>query len=115
MFDFILHWLDFLWIPAAFFLLEKEQRWKGIFFILSCMLTLRLQVEFFVETGGETGFLPFLKSHVLYRGYVVYGLFIGGFLTLGHISKKTDAFVYLAASISVYTVCLCVSSLVMLL
>ena len=115
MLEFLLHRLDFLWIPLAFLFLHKEQKWKGVLFILACMLTLRLQVEFFVENGTETGLMPFLNSNVLYRGYIIYGLFIVGFLGLGHISKKTDPFVYLAAGISVYTVALCVSSLVMTL
>ena len=115
MVEFLLHWLDFLWIPLAFLFLHKEQKWKGVIFILVCMLTLRLQVEFFVESDHETGLMPVLNSNVLYRGYIIYGLFIIGFLGLGHISKKTDPFVYLAAAISVYTIALCTSSLVMIL
>ena len=115
MFDLILHWLDFLWIPLAFLVLKKDQKWKGVLFILACMLTLRLQVELMVETGYETGFLPFLKSEVLYRGYIVYGLFIVGFLGLGHISKESNSFVYLAAGISVFTIAFCTSFLVMAL
>ena len=115
MLSFLLNWLDFLWLPVAFFVLSKQQRWKGIMFILACMLTLRLQVEFFVESGAETGFMPFMDSNVLYRGYFLYALFIAGFLGLGHISKQSDTFVYMAAGISVYTIALCLSSLVMVL
>ena len=115
MMDFLIHWLDFLWIPFAFLVLKKHQKWKGVLFILACMLTLRLQVELMTEIGYENGILPFLESNVLYRGFVTYGVFIAGFLALGHVSKESNSFVYLAAGISVFTVAFVVSTLIMAL
>lgn len=115
MIEFILNWLDFLWIPIALFFLRKDQKLKGVLFILSCMLSLRLQVELMTEIGYERGFLPFLSLPVLYRGYIVYGLFIGAFLLLAHISKEKNSFIYMAAAISVFVVAFCISMAIMAL
>lgn len=115
MIEFLLNWIDLLWLPAIFFAMNKELRWKGIVFVLMCILTLRLQLDFFHTSGGERGFMPFLDSKVIYRGYVTYGLFILGFLGLMHFSKERNTHVYIVAGISVYTIALCLSSLVMIL
>ncbi len=115
MIDFILDWLDFLWILIALIFLQKDQKLKGVLFILACMLSLRLQVELMTEIGYERGFLPFMTLPVLYRGYMVYGLFIGIFLLLGHVSKEKNSFIYMAAAISVFVIAFCVSMAIMAL
>ncbi len=113
--DLLVNWLDFLWIPLALIFLRKDQKLKGILFILACMLALRLQVELMVETGYEQGFLPFFTFPVLYRGYIVYGIFIFAFLLLGHVSKERNSFVYMAAAISVFIIAFCASMAIMAL
>ena len=115
MIDLVLNWLDFLWIPLALVFLRKDQKLKGVLFILACMLSLRLQVELMTESGYQQGFLPFLTLPVLYRGYLVYGFFIFAFLLLGHVSKERDSFIYMAAAISVFIVAFCVSMAIMVL
>ena len=115
MMDLLVNWLDFLWILVALLLLRKGQKLKGILFILACMLALRLQVELMTEIGYSEGFLTFLTAPALYRGYIVYGVFIGLFLLLAHVSKERNAFVYLAAGISVFTFAFVVSTGVMFL
>lgn len=109
------NWIDFLWIPFALLFLRKEQKIKAVLFILSCMLILRLQVEFMTDAGFPTGFLSLLDVPVLYRGYVVYGVFIGFFLSLAHISKERNSFIYMAAAISVFVMAFVVSTGVMFL
>lgn len=111
----ILNWLDFLWIPAAFFIVRKKQRAYAIGFVLMCLLVLRLQVELMTEIGYERGFLPFLSVPSLYRGFVVYGVIIGLFLLLSRWSREKDRFIYIAASITVLFVAFCVSTFVMFL
>lgn len=100
--EIFLNWLDFLWIPFAFFFMPKNQKIKAVIFILVCILALRLQVELMADIGYETGVLPFLSVPSLYRGYVVFGIFIGFFLVLARISKENNPFIYLAAGISVF-------------
>ena len=99
----ILNWLDFLWIPVALFFMPKNQKIKAVIFVLVCLLALRLQVELMTDIGYETGVLPFLTAPALYRGYVVYGVFISFFLLMARISKENNPFIYLAAGISVFT------------
>jgi hypothetical protein len=113
--DFLLHWLDLLWLPLIFPLVAKRHRVKAAAFILACILTLRLQVELMDEIGYTHGFLPFLHSHVLTRGYIVYGLFIGFFLVTSYFSKGTNNWVYLAGAIGMYILGFAVSTGIMLL
>jgi len=101
MLEIILSGLDFLWIPFVFFVMHKGQRFKSILFVLVCILALRLQVDLMSDIGYEDGVLPFFTWPALYRGYVVYGLFIGFFLFLAHISKEKNPYIYMAAGISV--------------
>lgn len=115
MMSLFLNWLDFLWIPLALIFLRKDQKLKGVLFILVCMLALRLQVELMLEAGFSTGFFNFLNMPVLYRGYIIYGIFILGFLGLGHISREQNSFVYMAAGISVFIFAFIVSIAVMFL
>lgn len=115
MIEFLLNWLDALWLLVAVFLLRKDQKLKAVLFVLACMLLLRFQLELFSDTGYGTGFLPLIDTPVLYRGYAVYGLFTALFLFLGHVSKEPNTFIYMAAAISVLTVAFCVSLGVMAL
>ena len=111
----ILNWLDILWIPAAYFIVRKIQRIYAIGFVIICILVLRLQNELMTDIGYAQGFLPFLSVPALYRGFVVYGVFIGLFLLLSRWSRERDRFIYVAASITVLFVAFCVSTFVMFL
>ncbi len=113
MIDIALNWLDALWIPLALIFLAKHQKIKGALFILLCMIALRLQVELFNELGYPDGFLPLWDFPIMYRGYIVYGLFIFGFLLLGHVSKERNSFVYMAAGISIFILAFCISLVTM--
>ncbi|MEM8833738.1 MAG: hypothetical protein AAGB32_04275, partial [Pseudomonadota bacterium] len=104
MVQFILSWLDLLWIPATIFMTPRRYWVKALFLVVCCIITLRLQVELMGEIGFPTGMLPFLTYPALYRGYVVYGVFILFFLSLSAFSKKEHAYIYLAAAISLYVV-----------
>ena len=98
----LLNWVDLLWVPVVLLLMHKDQKFKSVIFVLVCILALRLQVELMRDIGYETGVLPFLTWPALYRGYVVYGLFMGLFLFLAHISKERNTYIYMAAGISVF-------------
>jgi len=115
MVELFLNWLDFLWIPVILVFLKKGQKLKATLFVLVCMLVLRLEVELIKEIGYEHGFFPFLASPALYRGYMVYGIFIGFFLLMGRISNESNVFVYMAAGISILVLASIVSIGVMFL
>ena len=114
-FSLIYQWLDVGWIFIGLLILHKGQRLKATFFILSCVLALRLQIELMRETGHPTGFLPFLDFPLLERGYITYGIFIALFLILSHYSSKDNPYVYMAAAITVFMVAFCVSTFVLVL
>ncbi len=108
-------WLDLIWVIIVLFTFKGRDRIRAIIFILTCMLMLRLQVDFMIAGDFEYGALPWLKSHVLTRGYIVYGVFISFFLGLAYFSKDTNNYVYMAASIGILVTSCVSSTLIMLL
>ena len=108
-------WLDLIWIPIALLVIDKSKRIKSLIFVLSCIVTLRLQVQLMHDINRPSGILPFLDVPLLQRGFVAYGVAIALFLILSHYARREDPFVYIAAAITVYIAALCLSSLIMIL
>lgn len=113
--DIVSDWMDLFWVPMAIVAAHKGQRGKTVLFVLACVLALRLQVELLTEIGYPTGIFPFLDFSLLQRGFVIYGAFIAVFLSMLHLSREKDPYIYIAAAITVFTVAFCVSSAVMVL
>ena len=111
--DLLYQWMDLIWFPIAFFVVHKQQRIKTFFFILTCVLTLRLQVEIMNSIEYPTGLLPYMDSYVYHRGLIVYAVIISLFLILARFSPKTNPAVFLAAMISIYMLAFCASMLLM--
>ncbi len=114
-FETIFQWLDLFWIPLALVFVDPRQWWKAVGFVLSCVLTLRLQVEILDTLGIPHGLLPFIDSSPYVRGLMIYGLFIILFFWLSKYYKRLDPFIFLAASFSLFGGAFCVSSVIMLL
>jgi len=112
---YIYQWLDLIWIPVAFFVLHKEQRLKGIVFILSCVFTLRLQIELLLGIDRPFGILNILDNALLDRGFICYGIFIGLFLLLSYFSKNENPYVYIAAAITVFMIAFVIATVALIL
>ena len=110
-----LNWMDLSWVVVALLAAHKGQRGKTVLFVLTCVLALRLQVELMNEIGYSTGLFPFFDFPLLQRGFLAYGVFIAIFLSLLHLSRERDPYIYMAAAITVFTVAFCVSTFVMVL
>ena len=108
-------WIDLAWVPLALIALRKGQRFKGVMFVLSCIFSLRLQIELMEEIGYPDGILPFVDYPPLFRGFITYGAFIAVFLILSHISREKDPYVFIAAAITVFIAAFCVSSFILVL
>lgn len=111
----LLNWIDLLWLPAGFFIVERGKRLLTMGFILSCMILLRLQVELLDEGGFPNGIMGFMESGILTRGMVTYGVFIALFLLIARFSPGVDKSIHIAASISVFFAAFCLSTLIMVL
>lgn len=111
----VFQWIDLIWVPLVFAVVDKTQRWKATGFVLGCILALRLQNELLEEFHLSSGLLPFLDSPVFTRGIIVYGVFILLYLWLSKYYKHFDPFIFLAASLTLFGIAFCVSSVVMLL
>lgn len=112
---FIYHYVDFLWLPVAWYTVAKQHRWYAQAFVLTSLATLRAQVELMESTGYETGFLPIMDSNIFPRGMIAWSVIIALFLLLAHFSPKTKEIIFFAASLSIYILAFCFSMLLMAL
>lgn len=108
-------WIDIIWLPLGLYVVEKQKRPLMAAFIISNMIMMRLLVELIVSTGYETGFLPFMTSHVFDRALAVYSVFYMLFLIIAHYSPKSNKHVFIGASITVFFIAGFTAILVMLL
>ena len=113
--NFLIQYIDFIWLPIALFVVHKEQRIMTGAFFLSCFLMLRLQVEMMVSLGYPTGILPLITWPVLYTGFVVYTVFYLAYLAMAYWSPGSHKHIFLAASISIFFAAIAVSMVIMLL
>lgn len=113
--DFILQWIDLIWLPIGVLAVHKPQRVITGCLFVGCMLMMRLQVELMNSTGFTTGFTPLMTSGVLARGLAVYSLFYAVFIGLAIYSPKTETPIFMAAAISIFFSALFVSMIVMII
>ena len=111
----IYQWIDLLWLPIGLLAAHRGQRIKTSIFILTCILTLRTQIEIMNEIGRPEGFFGLWNLGLYERGLIIYGLLIMAFLILVHLSPNTKGVIFLAAMISLYILGFCVSMLSMVL
>lgn len=113
--QFILQWLDFIWVALALVCVRKEQRGWALGFFISCMIMMRLQVELVQSTGYDTGFLGLLDYPAQARGIAVYSVFYVFFLVWTMFSPYAKGAIMMGVSISVFFAALFTSMLVMCL
>lgn len=102
MFELIYRWIDILWLPLAFFLVQRHQRWWAIGFIVSSMLVMRLQVEIIESTGFNFGFLGLSQLQAHTRGIFVYSFFYTLFLIFTHFSPNTRGVMLMATCLTLF-------------
>lgn len=113
--SFIYQWMDLLWLPVGLFVAHKGQRIATSVFVVTCILTLRTQLEIMDEIKHPDGFLGLWSLGLYERGLIVYGILTMVFLILVHLSPRTKGVIFLAAMISLYLLGFCVSMLTMVL
>ena len=113
--NIILTWIDVIWLPIAFFVVHKDQRWMTLAFFLSCFFIMRLQIEMLVSLGYPTGFLPLIKWPVQYTGLGVYSLFYAAYILMAYFSPGSNKHIFLAASISIFFAAILTSMVFMVL
>lgn len=113
--DIILQWIDLIWAPIMFFMIDKKHRYYAVGFVFACLLMLRMQYELINEWGfGEEGFPDMLlDSHPYTRGIITYSVIFCLYIVLSYYSKKTQPVIYMAASISIFFFALLTSFIIM--
>lgn len=111
---FVHQWLDLVWLLIAPVLVHPGQRLKVLGFVFVCLLMLRLQVELAETMGFAKGVTGWFTWAPMFRGYVVYGIFIALFLLLSYFSPRSGA-IYLAASLTIFFMAFLVSTIVLII
>lgn len=99
---FIIQWIDLIWLPLAWFVVHKPQRWWTLGTLASCMLMLRLQAELMESIGYPQGILPFMDSHVFSRGLGVYAIYYVIYLLIAYYSPDSKGALFMGVSLSVF-------------
>lgn len=113
MFELFYQWIDFIWLPVGWFLVEKEQRLKVALYFLICIFTLRTQIELMESIDFPNGILGWVKFSLYHRGLVIYSLINVAFLAALHHFPATKGVFLIAFMLSVYVAAFCVSMLAM--
>ena len=103
-------YIDLLWVPVALLCGHGIQKIKATVFVLACAGMMRLQIQMMNDLGFPNGFFNVWDAPLYTRGLLTYSVFILIFLLLTHYSPRTNGFVYMAASISVFIAAFCVST-----
>lgn len=98
----ILQWIDLIWLPLAWLVVGKKQRWWALATIASCMVMMRLMAELMETISYPSGIIGLLAMPVEYRGIAVYNFFYMGYLILAYYSPRTYSSVFMAASITIF-------------
>ena len=110
----ILDWIDLIWLPVVFFVVEPKLRWIAVCFIISCMFMLRMQMELLEGFGFEKEGIPgLMTSDPFQRGLITYSTIILLYVVLSVQSKRTDPIIYMAASITIFFIAFILSAVIM--
>lgn len=110
-----LPYLDFFWVPLALVVVHPEQRVKAVIFALCCAFVLRLQAQLMEQIGYPDGFFGLWGLPVLYRGMAGYAAGMAFYLLIARLSPRTNVFVMMAASITIFMTAFCVTCILMVL
>lgn len=111
--EHLYQWIDIIWLPITWFSVHKPHRIYALLFVVTCILTLRTQVELMQVIGFEGGMTPLMKSPAFDRGLILYSIFIAIYLVMAHFSPRTTTAIFIAASVSLYILAFCISMLAM--
>lgn len=115
LFEQFLPYLDFFWLPVALAIVHPEQRIKAAIFTLCCAFMLRLQSQLMEQIGYPDGVFHLWNWPVLYRGMAGYAAAMIFYLLMARLSPRTDMFVMMAASITIFIGAFCVTTMLMVL
>ena len=100
--NFIINWMDLIWILPAIFIPAKQHKFIAVCFVLMSSITLRMEVELVHAlgvTGGLTGLIE-MSQHL--RAQITYSITTLLYLIMSFYSKRTKAVIYMAASLTIY-------------
>ncbi len=111
--QFIIQWIDFIWLPLTYAVVPKHHRYLALGFVLCCIFSLRLENELFERMGYPEGITGWISMTSYARGLIIYSVAIMGFLMLSHFSPRTHGIIYMAAALSIYITTFLISITVM--
>jgi len=102
--NFILQWIDLIWLPLGWFAAHKGQRPCVLTYVFLCVLMLRLLAETVIGMGYPNGAFGYLKMPVLERGLIVYSVFNMIYLMVAHYSNRRDIWLLFGGTMTIFIV-----------
>ncbi|MEZ5814613.1 MAG: hypothetical protein R3E13_07860 [Alphaproteobacteria bacterium] len=113
--NFILQYIDLLWLPIGVLTVHKQHRTWAAGFFIGCMIMMRLQAELMASTGFNSGFTGWWSMDAHSRGQITYSIFYVAYIALALYSPGTKGTIFMAASISIFFAALFTSMIVMVI
>ena len=113
--NFILQYIDLLWLPLGWVAVRPQQRWIVLIFMITCMFMARMQTELMNAIEYPTGILDFTSIPVLGRAIIIYSFAYMFYLVFLHYMPKNSGSILMASAIGVFFMAFFTSSMVMLL
>jgi hypothetical protein len=111
--QFLLQWIDLIWLPITWFAVHREHRFYAMGYICACLFSLRLQKELLDSMDVPGGITGWIAMDPALRGLIIYGGFIVFFLITSYYSKGTGGVIYMAAALSLFVISFAVSMIAM--
>lgn len=100
--EFILRWIDLLWVFPAVVLAHKWHKVFALCFVLLLCLTIRMEIELMHSFGMDGGVTGWVEMGQLLRAQIVISIIIALYLLLAFYSKYTKPIIFMAASLTIY-------------
>lgn len=110
--NWLVDWLDLLWIPVALVILPRFQWLEALSMIICAAIMLRMQVELAQGAGAEYGLTGWLVYPAFYKGMAVYSAAIALYIILMLVLVRYHWRAHILLSFSVFFNAFILSSIV---
>ncbi len=113
--NFIIQWIDVIWLPLAWAVAHEKQRWWALGCVLLSMIMMRLMAELMESIHYPNGIIGLMTTGVRGRGVAVYSFYYMAYLLFAHYSPRREGWLFMGVSMSVFFAAALTFALVMVL
>ena len=107
--------MDLIWLPAAWVVVPPWRRFIALVYIISCMVIMRLQVEFAFVMGFPHGITGWIDWPLFLRGFLIYGLSYAVYMAYLVQAKEQENVILMAMGLTLFFIILVLSTVFMVI